>query len=53
MKLFAITENGKKREVKAVHRCINGNPAKLKKGSPAWYEAVNETIRQGVCVIGT
>ena len=52
MKLYVILESGEKRKVKAVHKCINRKPVKLKKGSPVWYEAVNEAIRQGVLIIG-
>lgn len=53
MKLYAKTDNGEKRKVKAVFKCIDGKLVKLKKGTLEWYKAVNESIRQGVLVIGT
>ncbi len=53
MKLYVRDENGEIRKVKAVHKCIGGKPVKLKKGSLEWYKAVNESIRQGVLVIGS
>lgn len=53
MKLFATTENGEKRRIKDCFKRINDKTVKIKKGSPAWYKAVNEAIRQGVLVIGS
>ncbi len=53
MKLYAITESGEKREVKNVYRgTANGTPEMLTEGTPEYYEAVNEAIRQGVLAIG-
>lgn len=53
MKLYAITENGERRKVKGCITRINGKNVKIKKGSPEWYKAVNEAIRQGVLEVGT
>lgn len=53
MKLYAKTDNGEKRKVKAVFKCIDGKPVKLKKGTLEWYKALNESIRQGVVFLGT
>lgn len=53
MKLYGFDKNGKKREVKDCFTRVNDKVVKIKKGSPAWYEAVNEAIRQGVLVLGS
>ena len=53
MKLYAKTDNGELRKVKATFKCIDGKPVKLKKNTPEWYKAVNEAIRQVVLVIGS
>lgn len=53
MKLYAITKNGERRKVKSCFTHINGKDVKLKKGSPEWYKAVNEAIRQGVLEVGS
>lgn len=53
MKLYTI-ENGKKRELKNVYRgTADGTPEMLTEGTPEYWNAVNEGIRQGALVIGT
>lgn len=53
MKLYAKDENGKTRRVKAAFKCIDGKFVKLKKGTPEYYAAIEESIRQGVVFLGS
>lgn len=53
MKLYAKTDNGEKRKVKAVYKCIDGKPVKLKKNTPAYFAAIEECVKQGVIFFGT
>lgn len=53
MKLYAKTDNGEKRKVKAVFKCIDGKIVKLKKNTPAYFAAIEEGVKQGVISFGT
>lgn len=53
MKIYAKTENGEKREVKAIYKCVDGKPVELKEGSSEYLSAVQEGERQGVISYGT
>lgn len=53
MKLYAIDENGVKREVEAAWKgSADGKLIKLEEGTPEYFEAVNNGIRQGVVFLG-
>lgn len=53
MDIFAITENGEKRKVKAVWKCVDGKPVKLEEDTPEYFDAVREAALQGVIFYGT
>lgn len=53
MKLYAKTDNGEKRKVKDIYKCIDGKLVKLKKNTPAYFAAIEAGVKQGVIFFGT
>ena len=53
MNVYAKDENGETRKVKDIYVCKDGVLVKLEEGTPEYYAAIEESIRQGVLFLGT